>query len=69
MREVDLGRLFLEELELAAGVVVALLEGVERGDRLAAEAERGGDLRPVELESCASLLARRKISSFWRSKG
>lgn len=50
VREVNLGGLLLEGLELAAGVVIALLEGVERGDGLAAEAERGGDLRPVELE-------------------
>lgn len=60
MREVDLGGLLLERLELAAGVVVALLEGVERGDRLAAEAERRRDLGPVELERCASLLGGRK---------
>ena len=58
VREVDLGGLLLEGLELAAGVVVALLEGMERGDGLAAEAERGGDLRPVELNRCASLLGR-----------
>ena len=69
MGEVDLRGLLLEGLELAAGVIVALLEGVERGNSLAAKAERRGDLRPVELERCASLLAERKISSFWRSKG
>jgi len=54
--EVDLGGLLLEELELAAGILVALLEGLEAGDRLATEAERCGDFSPVELKSCASLL-------------
>jgi hypothetical protein len=40
---------------MAADVVVALLEGLEPGDGLAAQAERRGDLGPVDLESCASL--------------
>lgn len=44
-----------EGLDLATGVLVTLLEGLEGGDGLAAQAERGRDLGPVELESCASL--------------
>lgn len=60
VREVDLGGLLLEQLELAAGVVVALLKGVERGDRLAAEAERRRDLGPVELDRSASLFGEEK---------
>lgn len=66
VREVDLGGLLLEGLELAAGVIVALLEGMEGGDGLAAEAERGSDLCPVELDRGVALFGRRKISSFSR---
>lgn len=54
--EVDGGGLFRELGELAAGVVVALFEGEEGGGCVAAEAELGGQLGPVELEGCASLL-------------
>ena len=43
-------------LELAAGIFVALLEGVEGGDGLAAEPKARGDCLPVKLESCATLL-------------
>lgn len=53
--EVDGRRLLREHLDLAAGVFVALLEGLKRGDGLTAEAQRAGNLGPVELESCASL--------------
>jgi hypothetical protein len=53
--EVDGGGLLRELLDLAAGVLVALLEGLEGGNGLATEAERAGDLGPVKLESCASL--------------
>lgn len=53
--KVDGGGLLGQELDLAAGVLVALLEGLQRGDRVATEAERGGHLGPVELESGASL--------------
>lgn len=59
MGEVDGGRLLSQLLDLAAGVLVALLEGLEGGDGLAAEAQGRGDLDPVELESCASLFGRR----------
>lgn len=63
--EVDGGGLLREQLDLAAGILVALLEGLEGGDGLAAEAQRAGDLGPVELESSASLFGREhgKISS------
>jgi hypothetical protein len=53
--EVDRLRLLGEDLDLAAGVVVALLEGLKRGGGLAAEAEGGGHLCPVDLESGAAL--------------
>lgn len=53
--EVDLGGQLRQGLDLAAGVLVALLEGLEGGDRLAAQAEGGRDLNPVELEGGASL--------------
>jgi hypothetical protein len=56
--EVDGGGLLREQLDLAAGILVALLEGLEGGDGLAAEAQRAGDLGPVELESSASLFGR-----------
>jgi hypothetical protein len=55
VREVDLGGQLRQGLDLAAGVLVALLEGLQRGDGLAAQAEGGRDLGPVELEGGASL--------------
>ena len=60
VREVDLGRLLREHLHLAADVFVALLERLEARHRLAAKAERRGNLGPVELESCASLWRERE---------
>lgn len=56
MGEVDGGGLLGQKLNLAAGILVALLEGLEGRDSLAAESQRAGDLGPVELEGCASLL-------------
>lgn len=53
--EVDGLGLLGQDLDLAAGVVVALLEGLERSGGLAAEAERGRNLGPVDLESGAAL--------------
>ena len=53
--EVDILGGFGEELHLTSGVVVALLEGLQGGGRLAAEAERAGDLDPVDFESGAAL--------------
>lgn len=41
--------------ELAAGVVVALLEGDERVGGGALEGQLAGQLGPVELEGCAAL--------------
>lgn len=55
MRDVDLLGQFRKLLYAAPGVLVALLEGLERGSGLATEAERGGYFRPIELECCASL--------------
>lgn len=53
--EIDfLGR-FGEDLDTAAGVVVALLEGLERGGGLPSKTEGLGDGGPVEFECCASL--------------
>lgn len=54
-REVDLLGSLGEDLHLAAGVIVALLEGLEGGRGLAAEAQRAGDLDPVDLECGAAL--------------
>lgn len=53
--EVDSRGLLGQLLDLAAGVLVALLEGLQGGDGLAAQAEGGGHLGPVELQSRASL--------------
>lgn len=55
VREVDLLGLLGKSLEFAAGFVVAFLEGLEGGRRLAAEAEGAGDLDPVDFESGAAL--------------
>lgn len=66
--EVDGGGLLGKGLELAAGVLVALLEGLEGGNGLATEAQRAGDLGPVELESCASLLGGRKLAHGFGSR-
>ncbi|KAI6775732.1 hypothetical protein HG530_002490 [Fusarium avenaceum] len=61
--EIDGGGLLREVLDLAADVLVALLEGLQGGDGLATETEGAGDLGPVKLESCASLSEKGKISS------
>lgn len=55
--EVDSLRLFREYSDFAAGIVIALLEGLEGCCGLAAKAERAGDLGPVDLESGATLLS------------
>lgn len=54
--EVDGGWLLLKSRKLAAGILVALLEGVEGGDSGSTESEVRGDCCPVKLESCATLL-------------
>lgn len=53
--EVDLLGSLGEDLHLTAGVIVALLEGLEGGCGLAAEAQGAGDLDPVDLECGATL--------------
>jgi hypothetical protein len=58
--EVDGRGLLGELLDLAARILVALLEGLQGRDGLTAEAQRAGDLGPVELESCASLKGERR---------
>ena len=58
MREVDGLGLLGQDLQLAAGLIVTLLEGLEGGGCLATEAEGAGDLSPVELESGAALYTR-----------
>ena len=55
MGEVDFFRLGLQEVDAAAGVVIALLEGLEGGCGLAFEAEGGGDFVPVEFEGGGAL--------------
>lgn len=54
--KVDGLRLLGKDLDLAAGVVIALLESLERAGGLAAETERGRHLGPVDLDSGAALL-------------
>lgn len=61
--EIDGGGLLLELLNLAADILVALLESLQGGNGLATETEGAGDLGPVKLESCASLSEKGKISS------
>lgn len=41
--------------ELAAGIIVALLEGLQGGSGLAAKAQRGADFGPVDLQGGATL--------------
>lgn len=48
-----------ENGDLAASIVIALLEGLERRSGLAAKAKRVGHFGPVELESGATLLVLR----------
>lgn len=55
VREIDILRLGLEEIDLATGVFIALLEGEEGGGSLALEAEGGGDFDPLDFEGSASL--------------
>lgn len=47
--------MFAQLLELAAGVVVALLEGDQRVGGAAPEAQLGANLGPVDFEGCAAL--------------
>lgn len=54
--EVDSLGLLGEDGDLAAGVIVALLERLEGGGSVATEAELLANLGPVELEGCAALL-------------
>ena len=55
MCEIDFLGLLREQRYATTGIFVALLEGLERGDGLAAEAEGVGDFDPVKLEGCATL--------------
>ncbi|KKA16138.1 hypothetical protein T310_10285 [Rasamsonia emersonii CBS 393.64] len=53
--EVDRLGLLRQHLDLAASIVVALLESLQRRSRLAAKAQRAGHLGPVDLQSGATL--------------
>jgi hypothetical protein len=67
VREVDGLRLFLQNGDLPARVVVALLEGLEGGGSLASEAELRANFGPVELKGGGALRGGRVsdcISSF-----
>jgi hypothetical protein len=55
--EVDRLRLLREDRHFAARIVVALLEGLQGGGRVAFEAQLRAELGPVELEGGASLWA------------
>jgi hypothetical protein len=56
VREVDLLGSVLEGSNLAAGILVALLEGLQLSRRLAFQAQGGGDTGPIDFEGSASLL-------------
>lgn len=56
--KVDGLRLFRQRLHLAAGVVVALLERLQRRSRLAPKAQGAGHLGPVNLERGTTLQIR-----------
>ena len=53
--EVDGLILRAQHVDFAAGVIVALFEGLEGGRRLAFEAEGGGDFVPVEFQGGGAL--------------
>ena len=53
--EVDRLRLLREDRHFAARIVVALLEGLQGGGRVAFEAQLRAELGPVELEGGAAL--------------
>jgi hypothetical protein len=53
--EVDGLRLLGENLDLTAGIVISLLEGLQGRSRLTAKAQRAGHLGPVDLNSGATL--------------
>lgn len=55
MLEVDGLGLRAQQVDLAARVVVALFEGLERRCGLAFEAEGGGDFGPVEFQGGGAL--------------
>lgn len=54
--EVDGLGLLGQDLDLAAGIIVALLESLQGGGGLAAQTKGAGHLGPVDLESGAALL-------------
>lgn len=56
--------LLRQSLNLAARVVVTLLEGLQGCSRLATEAERAGNLGPVEFQGGAALVMFVSFSSF-----
>lgn len=55
VREVNGLGLLLEDAELSARIVVALLEALEGGSSLAFETKLRANLSPVELEGCGAL--------------
>ena len=64
MVKVDGLGLLRQSLNLAARVVVTLLEGLQGCSRLATEAERAGNLGPVEFQGGAALVMFVSFSSF-----
>jgi len=56
-------RLLGQDLHTAAGIVVALLEGLEGGGGAAFEAQLRADLLPVEFEGGAALRRARMLAS------
>ena len=55
MLKIDGLRLRAQQIKLAPRIIVALLEGLESGCRLAFEAERGGDFVPVKFQGGGAL--------------
>lgn len=62
--EVDSLGLLRQDLNLAARIVVTLLEGLEGSSGLAAESEGAGQLGPVDLESGATLYTKQLADTY-----
>ena len=56
MREIDLGWLVMEQVDLSAGLFIALFEGLKLGYGRALEGKRSDDSGPIDLDRSATLL-------------
>jgi hypothetical protein len=68
--EVDVDSLRLKDLETAAGIVVALLEGVKRVEGVAAKAKGRAEAGPVDLCGRVALevMLDASAKSYWRKR-